>query len=370
VTVDWTAVRALFPTMAQWTYLNTATFGQLSTRSAAAIDAHLKRRNETACVDFLSWFDDHDRLRAKLAQLIHAGADDIAFVPNASAALGVLLNGLEWHSGDEVLTLEGEFPNNIYAPLACGVELREVPAGRLLNELTPRTRLVVLSAVNYSTGLRVNLEQVAAELRRRGVLLYADATQMLGALRLDFERIRPDMLAVDCYKWMLAPNGAAFMAVDAELRARLRPLTVGWRSHHDWRNVNQLWQGRPEFTGAAERFEGGMLASSVLYGLEASVDLMLEIGPEAIERRVLELAGQVRAMLPAALPYHDSAIVAAPVDDAGALAARLKQERIVVSARNGMLRVSTHFYNNQADIEMLAQGLAVGGFSSFFSSLR
>jgi selenocysteine lyase/cysteine desulfurase len=370
MTPDWTAVRSLFPALAHWTYLNTATFGQLSTRSMAAVTAHFERRTELACMDFLSWFDDHDRLRGKLASLINATSDDIAFIPNASSALGLLLNGLDWRPGDEVVTLENEFPNHIYAPLARAITLREVPLSRLLDSLTARTRLVALSAVNYATGLRVPLETVAAELRRRGILFYVDATQMLGALRFDFARIQPDLLAVNCYKWMLAPNGAAFMAVAPELRARLEPQTVGWRSHRDWRNVNALWQGRPEFTSAAECYEGGMLASSVLYALEASVDLMLELTPAAIEQRCLRLAAEVRAMLPAALPYADSAIACAPLPDAGAVATRLKQERIVVSARNGMLRVSTHFYNDESDLAALRQGLDSGGFSSFFSSLR
>jgi len=84
---------------------------------------------------------------------------------------------------------------------------------------------------------------------------------------------------------------------------------------------------------------------------------MLELTPEAIEQRVLSLAAQTRALLPGALPYHDSAIVAAPVDDAPALAARLKQKRILTSARHGLLRVSTHFYNDESDIAALAAAL-------------
>jgi selenocysteine lyase/cysteine desulfurase len=354
---DWKAVRALFPSLERWTFLNTATFGQLSTRSEEAVARHFARRREQACSDFLSWFDDHDRLREKIARLIGARADDIAFFPNACTALGLLMHGIDWREGDEVLTLEHEFPNQIYAPLERGVRLVEAPPERLEECFTQRTRLVAVSSVNYTNGYRAPLERIAAECRRRGVLLYVDGTQHVGALRFDFGRLAPDMLAVNCYKWMLAPNGIAFAAVHERLRERLAPLAVGWRSHHDWRNVTALWHGKPELKSSAEKYEGGMLPSALLYALEASVDLMLELTPAAIEERVLELAEKARTALDGALPFHDSPILALPMEGAAEAAARLRQQRILVSARHGLLRISTHFYNNEEDIERLLAAL-------------
>jgi selenocysteine lyase/cysteine desulfurase len=369
MTTNWGEIRAGFPSVQKLTFLNTATFGQLSVASEEAIARHLARRREFACADFLAWYTDLDGLRAKLARLIHATSDDIAFMPNASWALAHLLNGLDWREGDEVVTAEGEFSNHLYVAehltrrgvkcIRCGYE-------EVLASLTPRTRLVMLSTVNYSTGYRAHIEEIAAELRRRGIVFYLDATQSLGALQLDFSTVRPDLLSVDCYKWMLAPNGAAFMAVSPALRERLAPLAVGWRSHFDWRNVDRLWEGMPEFTETAEKYEAGMLASLPLCALEASVDLMLSIGPGVIERRVLALAGLVRERLRALggdpLPYDDSAIAAVrfPGQDASALAVELKRQGIIVSARHGQLRISTHFYNNEEDIDRLAgtlQGL-------------
>ena len=357
---DWKQVRAEFPSLNRWTFLNTATFGQLPQRAVDAVSRHFAHRDETACHDFLSWFDDHDRLRAKLARLINASSDDIAFVPNASAALALLVAGLDWRDGDEILTLEGEFPNQIYAPAFLGrkgVVAREVPWERLLDSLSPRTRLVAVSTVNYVTGFRVPLDDLSRECRHRGIVLYLDGTQSLGALQFDFERIQPDMLSVNAYKWMLAPNGAAFVAVHPRLREKLEPLNIGWRSHHDWRNVDHLHHGAPEFKTSAEKYEGGMLPSSALYALEASVDFMLELGPDAIEQRVLSLARQCRGLFDDPLPFDDTAIVAARVADASALAKKLKERRVLVSARHGLLRVSTHFYNDEQDLDRLAEAL-------------
>ena len=109
--------------------------------------------------------------------------------------------------------------------------------------------------------------------------------------------VQPDMLAVHGYKWLLCPNGAGFMYVRPALRERLPPNIVGWRSHFDWRSVDNLHHGVPEPTSRAEKYEGGMLPFALIYAMQASIEMMLEIGPDAIERRVLELAHQTREIL-------------------------------------------------------------------------
>jgi selenocysteine lyase/cysteine desulfurase len=363
-------LRDQFPALARFTYLNTATYGLLSRRGRAAVVGHLDRRDEFACGDFLAWFDDMDRLRGKLGRLVGAQADDIAFAPNAATPLSLLLNGLDWAPGDEIVTLENEFPNQLYFPALLanrGVKFVAVPWARLQDQITARTRLIVISQVSYSTGFRPpHLET----LDRRNALLYVDATQCLGALRFDGAAVRPDLLAVNGYKWMLAPNGAAFYAVSPALRAQLAPQVIGWRSHFDWRNVNNLHTDAPVFAEAAEKYEGGMLDFPSLYALEAAVDMLFELGPEQVERYVLELNETLRAALrrvPGVTLYSDEFPATGPTPitsvhfagrEAGALAARLKAEHnILTSARCGRLRVSPHFYNDENDIDRLLAAL-------------
>ena len=359
--VDWAAIREEFPSLKQWTFLNTAAFGQLPRRAVEATANHYQHRDELACSDFLEWYDDADRLRETVARLISASAEDIAFLPNSSTALSLLIGGLDWKPGDRVVTLSGEFPNNIYHPSMLsekGVEFIEVSWNILPSAVTPNTRLVVMSSVNYATGFRAPFEEIVPLLRERGVLLYVDGTQSLGALEMDVSVAGPDMLAVHGYKWLLSPTGASFVYVRPELRAKLAPNIVGWRSHFDWRNVNHLHHGKPEFKDDAEKYEGGMLAFPLLYAMEASIQMMLEIEPPVIEFRVLALADQCRERLRrlgAEICSENSAIVTAKFEgrDAGALSLALKKRGIQVSARHGNLRVSTHFYNNAADLEKL-----------------
>jgi selenocysteine lyase/cysteine desulfurase len=137
---------------------------------------------------------------------------------------------------------------------------------------------------------------------------------------------------------------------------------VGWRSHHDWRNVNNLHHGRPQACSRAEKYEGGMLAVPLVYALDASVNLHLELGPEAIEQRVMGLASQLRGILLAAgatVPDHGSQIVTAcfPGVDASALYRRLEARKVHVSARHGALRVSAHFYNDEGDLARFRETL-------------
>ena len=327
--------------------------------------AHLDRRDELACSDFLSWFEDMDRLREKLGRLVGARGSDIAFVSSASVAISQLLNGMSWEPGDEIVTMENEFPNQLYFPALLagrGVKFVESSWEKLQERITTRTRLIAVSQVSYSTGFRPPLET----LDRRNALLYVDATQCLGALTFDWTAIRPDMLAVNCYKWMLAPNGAAFFAITPELRAQLQPQVVGWRSHFDWRNVNNLHGGAPVFAEAAERYEGGMVDFPSLYALEAAVDTLFDIGPrvaEAYVMRLTETLRQAMRAMPGTSLYSDEFPATGPSPitavrfadrDVAALSSRLKTEHgILTSARCGRLRLSLHFYNDENDIDRL-----------------
>jgi len=125
--------------------------------------------------------------------------------------VGHLLTGLDWRAGDEAVTAEGEFPNHLYAVehlARRGVRAVRCSYDDLLSALTPRTRLVVLSTVNYSTATVPRSRSWPRVTQTRHSVLSRCHPEPR-ALRLNFQEIQPDLLAVNCYKWMLAPNGAA-----------------------------------------------------------------------------------------------------------------------------------------------------------------
>ena len=375
---DWESVRSQFPALKEWAHLNSAAFGPSPTAAVRAMTEFCADRDEGASLDFLGWFDRLDRVRGKIGRLIGADADDIAFCPNAATALSWLLHGIDWKTGDEILALDHEFPNNQYAPRlldARGAVFRSLaaPAGRfepelVLDALGPRTRLVVLSSVNYSNGLRAPLAELSPELRRRGVLLCVDATQSVGVLRHDLRAVPVDYLFAHGYKWLMTPPGIGFAYVPRETRAWLAPTVVSWRSHRDWRRFERLHHGRPELPSEAAVYEGGVQSFALAFALEACVDLILECGPEAVERRVLGMARRTAEILrsvggvtqAAHSGSCDSPIVTAsfPGLDSERMRESLVSRRVAVSARKGNLRVSPHLFNNDADLERLAGALA------------
>jgi selenocysteine lyase/cysteine desulfurase len=359
--MDFRIVRQQFPSLAHWTYLNTATYGQMPLVASEAAARHFARRDELACTDFMSWFSDMDRVRTLCGRLINCLAEDIAFVTSASNGLAWLMQGIDWKPGDEVLTLDPEFPNQLYQVALeerFGIRYRAVPWPEFYDAVNERTRLVILSTVNYATGFLPPAEEIGAFLKARNILFFSDGSQSLGALQYDVARVQPSMFCVDAYKWMLSPNGAGFVYIAPELRPHLRPTVIGWRTDRGWRSPNSLNHGTPVLSGDAQGFEGGMLDFPALYAMGAVIEMMFDLGPAEIEARALELASTVREnlrSLGAEVNTDRTPIVTARFEghDPAAIAAALKEERIIVSARQGRLRVSPHFYNNSDDLDKL-----------------
>ena len=374
---DWLTVRAQFPVLKEWAYLNSATFGPLPTCAVEAAANHFRRREQEACLDFLDWYSDADAVRAQAAELIGAEPDDVAFIPNTATALSWVVNGIRWTPGDHVVTLPHEFPNNEYFARVLeqrGVKYTqtEVPEGafsvdKFLAEITDRTKLVILSSVNYSSGLRLPLKEIGPALRERNVLFFLDGTQSVGALEMDIKAAQPDVLAVHGYKWLLCPMGIGFAYVRAQVREWLAPSLYSWRSHKDWRSVDHLHEGLPELPRTAMKYEGGGQNFAGIYAMGAVLEMLASLGPAEIEKRVLELAAKTRHVLRAhggilrydQHPYYDSPVVTAqfPGLDMSTLAAGLRRACIAVAARRGNLRVSPHFFNNEDDLGKLDEAL-------------
>ena len=300
-------MREAFPVLDEWVYLNSAGFGPVPRFALEAADLFFARRNRGASLDFLDWYSEADHVRASAARLIGASGDDIAFVPNAGAGLGWLMGGIDWQAGDHLVGLAREFPNNLYFPevlAKAGVRFTRVEVSdgvfsldRFVDALTERTRLVLMSAVNYATGLRVPLEEIGAELRSREIIFYVDGTQSVGALRTDVGAAKIDFLAVDAYKWMLSPPGIGFAYISPRVRDWLAPAIYSWRSHKRWRDVDELHDGAPELPDGAIRYEGGMQNFGGIFALGAVLDWMHELGPGHIEERILDLTSKMRVVL-------------------------------------------------------------------------
>jgi selenocysteine lyase/cysteine desulfurase len=254
---------------------------------------------------------------------------------------------------------------------AAGVEFEAAPSGAafdaddFVGRIGGRTRLVLISALNYASGFRPPLARIGAACRRAGALFLVDGTQGVGAIPFDVEAIEADIVLVHGYKWMCSPPGAGFLCVRPEARALIEPTVYSWRSHRDWRNVDSLHHGAPELPEEAARYEGGIQNFSGLFAMGAALELMLELGKEAVLDRIARLSALARITLAQAgaeVPGESNPLFASPIVtgrfpglDPSPLAVHLREQGVAVAARKGYLRVSPHFFNDEDDIAALGE---------------
>ncbi len=368
-------LRQLFPVTNNHVYLNHAAVAPLSLPVYEAMQNYTRDLLEHGLVHWREWGAAVDRVRELAAQLIHAQPHEIAFAANTSTGLSFVANGLDWRAGDNVVTADCEFPANqlpwLRLQKAFGVEVRQAQerAGRLETEevlslIDDRTRVVALSFVEFASGFRNDLPTIGRYCRERDVLFVVDAIQGLGALRLDVETDCIDALAADAHKFLLGPDGVAVFYVSERILSRVQPTVVGWTSV---KQPFQFTRGEKEFADGARRFEPGSLNTAGIVGLGASIELMLQIGAEKIERYLLELTDSLCDGLESS-GYH---VVSSRLDgEASAMVCcthetfpaeflheHLETHQIITTPRLGRLRISPHFYNTREDIDALIAAL-------------
>lgn len=372
-------LRAQMPVAQRWAYFDHAAVAPLTRPAADVLKAWADQASAEGDTRWPEWADGVERLRRRAAQLIGADSDEIALVPNTTAGISLVAEGIDWRPGDNVVTLADEFPSNVYPWLNLaerGVETRRVPTdeGRLdLDRLAAacdqRTRVISVSWIGYATGYRHDVEAIAALAHERGALVMLDAIQGLGAFPLDVGRTPIDFLAADGHKWMLGPEGAGIAFIRRAHLERLRPLGVGWHSvvhAHDFTHIEL------KLKPSADRYEGGSQNIAGMLALGASLELLASLQVEHVAAAILDItdrACQRLAELGATIvsdrrPDHRggsqrSGIVAfeLPGRDSLAVKKHCLTQGVVLSCRAGRLRISPHAYNNEQDLERLVAAL-------------
>jgi len=371
--------RSEMPVAARYAYFDHAAVAPLPQPTRRAIAIWLEEATEHGDTRWPRWAETVRRLRSQAADFVGANASEIALVPNTTSGLGIVAEGWPWQEGQNVVTLANEFPSNLYPWMnlaSRGVEARLVPVDggmvdldRLESHIDDQTRIVSVSWVGYASGWRIDLAEVAALCRRRNVRLMVDAIQGLGVFPVDVEQLGIDFLAADGHKWLLGPEGAGILYVRREHQDRMRTLGVGWNSvqaAHDFGRVELKL--RPE----AARWEGGSTNMAGMLGLQASIELLQQLGvrkdSSTVAHQVLGITDylcdrlqDIRAtLLSPRVHDHRSGIVTftppgrlTPAE----VRTRLMAAGIVVSCRGGGLRVAPHGYNNRDDVERLIDGL-------------
>ena len=369
-------IRRLFPATKKYTYLNSAAVSPMPLTAVNAIRSQLDDVSLNGSANYLEWVATKNRARALIASMLHVQPETLAFMRNTSDGFAAVASGMNWKTGDNIVSFANEFPANFYpwrhVRDRFGVELRLAPEreGRidldeLISLIDSNTRLVAISTVQYASGFAADLERLAAASHAVDALLAVDMIQGLGARGYDLPALGVDIASGASHKWMCAPEGCGLLYVSNDARDRVDPTFVGWIS------VETPWdfEDREQpFKPNALAWESGTGCSSLFYGLEQSVKLLTDIGLNKIEAYLEELTdylcelvdGNRYEFISSRTPGEKSSIVCIRHRNGATsseIAAHLEREKIIVSPRGDRLRISPHFYNTREEIERLVAAL-------------
>jgi selenocysteine lyase/cysteine desulfurase len=365
-----------FPVRRNLLYFNHAAVSPLPRRVADAMTAHVENARERGAADWRAWYAQIERAREKAARLVHAATSEIAFVPNTSWGLNLVALGYPWAAGDNVVTTDLEFPSNAYPWRELGgrgVECRVAKSrdGRIAADdvaalVDARTRVVAVSWVAFHNGFVFPLAELGALCRERGILLVVDAIQGLGALSIDVEAAKVDVLCADGHKWLYGTEGGAIFYVREGAREKVPARALGW---WNLKTDGEYLEYRGAQYSGGRRYEPGTLPTANLTGLSASLDLLAEMGAPAIRARILENVGALRDGLAARgwriatpEPLASGILAAAPPSaDARRWAKVLEGHGVIVAPREGCVRFSPHAGNDVTEVaRALAEVDAIG----------
>jgi selenocysteine lyase/cysteine desulfurase len=356
--------KQLFPLASQVCYLDTAAEGLPPASGEAALLSywHEKSRGTPGRARL---YEKHRETCDSAAKLLRTSAENIALLANASEALNLLANSIQWRAGDEVLISDLEFPSNVVVWLRLkdlGVQVVVIPSRdgvvRLEDwtaRLSRRTRIVSVSQVSYKTGTQLPyLAALAEAAHTAGALFCVDATQALGRVPVSLEGV--DYLVASSYKWLLGTHGLGLVYVAPHVREQLRPGTAGWYSIESVFHRDRFERFTPR--RCAGQFQAGMPNFPAMFALKAGIDYLLSIGVERLDEELRPLvktlrdgfADQELDLLTPAGPEFASGIVSFACDEPEQKAAWLADQDVIVWGGDGRIRVSVHVYNDMDDV--------------------
>jgi selenocysteine lyase/cysteine desulfurase len=394
LSVNLDTVREQFPALEKKIFLDAACVSLTPQVAVQAVSSFLETAlwcpERSSTLHHIAMDDMRLNARREIARFIHAREDELALVESTTHGLNIVAEALPLEREDRVLLCDLEFME-VALPWCQKrdrgeIEIDVVPNHRgeirvedIARRLTPRTKVVTISSVQWSNGYRVDLQALSKICRGAGVWLVVDAIQQLGAFPIDVLETPVDFLACGGHKWLNAPFGQGFLYVRREVLPRLRrPLTGylcleppagGWGNYFQTPSIMAVRDYR--FVEEARAFEiGGTANYPGAVGLAASIKLLNDLGTAKIAERIFGLTDQLIAGLsrigvdlvtpPAA--GNRSGIITFTLGSTErnlSLMERLLDHKVMVSVRYtsgvGGVRVSCHFFNSAEDLERLLE---------------
>lgn len=372
--------RDLFDIPRDICYLNSASYSPLPLITQEAARAAVGRKGQPWTLDAGFAGRQHDRARIAAARLIDADPADIALIPSISYGVATAAKLLTIPRGGRVLVLENDHSSPVLEWQARAdaqgfvVEtIRQPDDGDWTSAVLAAIErpgaapvaLASISSVHWSDGGLIDLEPVAAALRRQGALFLIDATQSAGVLALDVKRLDPDFVIFPTYKWLLGPYGRAFLYVAKRHQGGI-PLEQTSAGRRDIRAENAVYFSDTSHVGDASRFDMGERDHFISLEMASiGMEMIAEWGAARIAQRLAMLTERIaEGVRDLGVDVPERHLRSPHIlclgfknGTAKALVEGLATEGIYVAPRLGRMRVSPHVFNDEADADRFVEAL-------------
>ena len=365
--------REHFPIFKNKTYINSCSYAALSNEVEAAFLKYLSDRHELGA-DWMEWCDRLERVRELFAKLLSAETNQIAVTTSASASLSAVSSSLDFSgSRKKIVTTDLAFPTEAQAWHALKkygaevVHVKETDGMIDLDDLErlvdDETLLVAVPLVCYRNGALADIPSIRDVARKNGALILVDAYQGVGTVPIDAREWDVDFIVGGSLKYLLSTAGIGFLYVREDLIQKTRPSQTGWFAQE---NIHAMLIHDNIPASTARRFEQGTPSVPNLYAVEAGLTFILEVGVknirehvaalnERLKKGIEEIGGQLSSPKD---PEKHGAMITIASSNEYALVDALTEKGIIASCRDGNLRISAHFYNNDADIDAVIAACA------------
>ena len=373
-------IREQMPAVLKNAYLNTGTFGPLPTPTIDAMDAHLRGELDDGRIimsNYMRAGEIRTEAREEFAKFLGCAPENVALTRHTTDGMNIGINGINWQAGDEIVISDMEHPGGqgpVYnVARRYGVVVRTAKLGDGTGDvvgayerlITPRTRVLLTSHLTWNTGTVLPLEDIVEMAHRHNVLVVADAAQSLGSLPLDVVGMGVDVYGGPGQKWLCGPEGTGATYVSDDALQQINQTVVGYSSVASWEHSGGHFTPRH----GADRFEVGGVFTPAILGNVTSLKFIRETAGQdwAYDRiktlgqycwnKLSEIDGvtmitpqnQMAGLVSFNLEGHEPP----------ALCEKLAEQNIIIRYIGNPLcaRVSTGFYNNEQDIDRLADAI-------------
>ncbi|MBL4708224.1 MAG: aminotransferase class V-fold PLP-dependent enzyme [Flavobacteriales bacterium] len=363
-------------------YLNCAYKAPLLKSAEAAAIADLVKQRNPANLLPTDYFKEAEEVRELFGRLVNSKPSEVAIIPSTSYGFSSVLNNISCKEGQHAITVESEFPSDYFSierwckthqaelkvisPDANSNSIAKTWNQNILDSISEQTAVVIISSVHWMSGLKFDLARIGEKCKTVGAKFIVDGTQSVGAIPIDVKACKIDALICASYKWLFGPYSVALAFIGEAFHQGI-PLEETWMNRTNAQNFAQLTEYESEYTPDAGRYNVGQVSNLTLMPmLIASLQQIHEWSVEGIQLYCRELVLPLLQYLKAIKvdleeeTYFSHHLFSLPLPsqiDTTHFTNELKRRNIILSVRDGKLRVSVNIFNTPKDIQQLIRAI-------------